>query len=251
MKNPSVGIVGMGVVGSGMMRLFPWAIWYDKSKGGDKKKVNETDFCFVCVPTPMLSDGSCDISIVEEVVDWLQSDIIIVKSTIPPGTTEKLILRTGKKICFSPEYMGETQHSRPKNDFVILGGKPETTSCVAQLYQQSFDCSLKIRQTDTKTAELVKYMENSFLACKVVFCNEFYRISNQLEIDYTELRELFLQDSRQNRSHTFVYEQAPYYDSKCFNKDLPALVAFSKKQGFMPKFIQAVIDRNEEYFKKA
>lgn len=103
MSIPMVGIIGAGAVGSRMQAIFPWAIIYDKYKdeyADNKWRINKSAaISFVCVPTPMNGDGSCDISAVEEVVDWLESDIIVIKSTVPVGTTDMLIKRTGKRIC--------------------------------------------------------------------------------------------------------------------------------------------------------
>ena len=77
--------------------------------------------------------------------------------------------------------------------------------------------------TDAKTAELVKYMENSFLATKLSFCHQFFNIAEQEWISYEELRELFILDPRINESHTFVYRDMPYWSSHCLNKDVRAI----------------------------
>ena len=66
-------------------------------------------------------------------------------------------------------------------------------------------------------------MENAYLATKVSFCNQFYDISKQIDVDYEELRELFTLDPRVENSHTFVYEDKPYWDSHCLNKDVQAI----------------------------
>lgn len=250
MRRNKIGIIGMGVVGSNLKKIFPEAVCYDKYKlpyTMTKNLINETDFCFICIPTPNNMDGSCNFSEVEEVVGWLESKNIIIKSTIPVGTTERLAKDFNKNICFSPEFAGATPSSHPENNFVILGGDKNVTTEVAQLYQEKFPGSFKIKQTDARTAELVKYMENSYLACKVVFCNQFFRIAEQFEINYNELRELWLLDSRINPSHTFVFKDHPYYDSKCLNKDIPALYQFCKENHYDAKFIKDIIERNEEF----
>lgn len=250
MEKPKIGIVGMGVVGRGMLKIFPWAIGYDIADGSymdNKEAVNDTDVCFICVPTPMLSSGACDTSIVEEVVGWLQADVIVIKSTVAIGTIDRLVEETGKRICFSPEYQGATQHSHPSNAFVILGGDPMTTKKVAQVYQYAYDAYLEIEQTDAKTAELVKYMENSWLATKVTFCNEFARIGKHFGVEYNQLRKLFLKDSRVNPSHTFVYYDQPYYDSHCLNKDIPALIRCAKDNGYDASFLRSVTRANNGF----
>lgn len=246
----SVGIVGMGIVGNHLKNLFPSASCYDIDKQeykDNKDLINNSEFVFIAVNTPSLEGGRCDISQVENVISWIESDYICIKSTIPPGTTDMLSEEYGEKICFSPEYQGQTVHTLSNPDFVILGGDEEVTAKFAQLFQHTGNANLKIFQTDAKTAELCKYMENSFLAMKVVFVNEFHRIAKILGINYNELRELWLLDPRINGSHTFVFEDEPYYDSKCFNKDLPALLVHVQGRGYKAPFIQNIIDRNNQF----
>jgi len=248
-----VGIIGYGVVGKAYHKLFPNAVIYDKyiDEYSDKSVLNNLDFALICVPTPMKEDKSCDTSIVEEVVSWLEAKVIIIKSTVSVGTTDRLRKKYHKLICFSPEYIGESptrEYKIPGDEgFVILGGEKRTTSKAAELFKSVYNPKVKIIQTDAITAELTKYVENTWLACKVVFCNEIYRIAKKLNIDYNELRELWLLDRRVNRSHTFVYEESPYYDSKCLNKDVPALVRIAEKAGYNPKFIKSIIECNERF----
>ena len=246
-KIPSVLICGYGIVGKNLKEIFKWADVYDKYKSEYPLPTKQYDFCFISVPTPTKESGESDISSVIEVLGKTSAKYYIIKSTVPPETTEKLVKKYDKRIIFSPEYQGSTQHANVDYDFVILGGNRDFTEKVAQLYQYVYTANLRIYQTDSKTAELCKYMENSYLACKVVFCNEFYRIAKKLNINYNELRELFVADSRINKSHTFVYEDYPFYDSKCFNKDLPALVFSMNKKGYNTSFIKSIIDTNEKF----
>ena len=247
---PSVLIVGFGIVGKLLKKKFFWADVYDKySSDEELKRVNKKryDFCFICVPTPKNDDGSADLQYVHDVFETVDANIFCIKSTIPPKTTENLISEYSKKIVFSPEYNGNTVQNGDDYNFVIIGGNPEWTSKVAGLFQYVMKASATIVQTDSRTAELVKYMENSFLATKVVFCNEFYRMAKILGVNYGNLRELFCLDPRVGKSHTFVFEDYPFYDSKCFNKDLPALVKAMENYGFDAKFIKSVINRNEDF----
>lgn len=91
------------------------------------------------------------------------------------------------------------------------------------------------------TAEVAKYMENCFLATKVSFCVQFYEIAKQYGVNYPELRELFLCDPRMNRSHTFVYDDHPYWESHCLDKDTRAIAKCVDAP-----FLESVIKYNEE-----
>src|SRR5919199_5826269 len=227
----SVAIVGYGAVGKYLHQLFPKAAVYDEPLGvGTRDEINACRFAFVAVPTDARPDGSCDTSIVERTVDWLTSDVIVLRSTVPVGTTARLKQTTGKRIVFQPEYgPGETPDHHFRNprsvNWVILGGDRQDTVPVADLYKRCFNAELIIQQTDASTAELTKYMENCFLALKVTFCNEFYDLAEQFGVDYNELRELWLLDPRIGRSHTFVLPDDRGFGGKCLPKDVSALIA--------------------------
>lgn len=261
MVKPTVLVCGYGIVGHHIAEKFKWCDLYDLKLGDttvDGHKVfgqppkGHYDYCFVCVPTPYTKgDGKADLTAVIDCVKNIDAGVIIIKSTIPPTTVDTLKKETGKHIVFSPEYNGATQHANVEYDFLVLGGDKEDTEKVCQLYQYVSNAYLNIYQTTAVTAELCKYMENTFLATKVTMCNEFYRLAKKLGINYNELRECFCADPRVNKSHTFVYEKYPYYDSKCFNKDLPALVRFFEiNMDYSPKFIKAVIERNNDFMKE-
>lgn len=220
-------IVGYGVVGHNLHKelekLNPDI--YDKFKTeNNTKKDIKYDFAFICVNTPYTKEYPCDVSQVENAINETNADIYIIKSTIIPGTTEKFIKKYNKKIVFSPEYYGGTQHCNNfEFDFTILGGEKENCLKVQQLLQNVYDARHTFRIVDSRTAELVKYMENSFLGTKVAFCTQFYEIAKQIGVNYEELRELFILDPRVNPSHTFVYDEHPYFKSHCLDKDIPAI----------------------------
>lgn len=196
------------------------------------------------VDTPMLESGECDLSQVKTAIDEIDSKVIILRSTVPIGTTERLCEETGKNIIFAPEFYGTTQHCDHNTfdySYTILGGDKKTSNKVVQLLQEVYDARHRFLLTNSKTAELTKYMDNTMLAAKVSLCVQFWDIANQFGINYSELRELFLQDCRFNRAHTFVYDEHPYWESHCFDKDLKALVNFANAP-----LIQNIIDYNEE-----
>ena len=246
----STAIVGYGAVGRGIHQLFPDARPHDPPLGiGSRDEVNDCRFAFVCVPTPMSEDGSADTSIVEEAVGWIESDYIIIRSTVPVGTTDRLRHATGKAIVFQPEYGPAETPDHPFNDlrkvrWAILGGVREHTVAIADLYKTTFNADFVIQQTDAKTAELTKYMENTYLALKVTFCNEFYDIAASQGIDYNELRELWLLDPRIGRSHTFVLPHARGFGGRCLPKDLSAIIDSAKRNGVQPRLLEAVRDVN-------
>jgi UDPglucose 6-dehydrogenase len=267
MYKGKVLIVGFGVVGNNMRKLLEPHVQklfiHDPAKG--YTHTEPVDIAFVCVPTDSLPDGSADTSIVEKVCEGISesraADVIVIKSTVPPGTSEKILQKladnrlttevefTGPGVVFSPEYFGGTQHANAvNNDFVILGAADyciDALNKVAELYKHIFDGRGRIVKTDWKTAELVKYMENAFFATKVAFVNEFSLYAEHIGVDRDELRELWLLDDRIGWSHTFSYRDAPFYDSHCLNKDIPAICAQAAKDGTALMLLEHVRNVND------
>lgn len=249
-RDDTILIVGYGVVGHNLAKeievLKPDI--YDKFKTeNNTKKPIKYNYVFICVDTPYIDENNvCDISQIENVLQENNADLYIIKSTILPGTVDMLKKKYNKHIIFSPEYYGGTQHCNNFDfNFTILGGEKEDCRKVIQLLQNVYDARHTFRITDSKTAELVKYMENSYLGMKVAFCCQFYNIAEQLGISYEELRELFILDERVNPSHTFVYSKHPYYQSHCLDKDIPAIANFADA-----KLLKSVIKFNEEQKQK-
>ena len=108
-----------------------------------------------------------------------------------------------------------------------------------QILLPCYDGRHTFRIVKPELAELAKFMENSFLATKVSFCQSFYNVCKDLNLNYSELRELFILDPRVNPSHTFVYEDKPYWDSHCLNKDVPAIA-----NQYDIQLLKSVIDFN-------
>jgi UDPglucose 6-dehydrogenase len=239
-----VGVVGYGVVGHALVKLFGGeqnVRIYDKynpsfNSAEHKDAINDCDLVLVGVPTPMSADGSADVSAVEEVVSWIEAPVCI-KSTIPPGTCDRLSLKYGKPVCFSPEYVGETRWHPFKqietHGFVIVGGPKDEAKRVVEAYQEVLGPMAHYYTTTARTAELVKYMENCFFATKVAFVNQFYDLCQGFGVDFNEVRELWLADSRVSRSHTLVTAERGF-GGRCLPKDLSAIIYAAHSIGGAP-----------------
>lgn len=225
----NVLIIGYGVVGHNLAKeigvLNPDVVDKYKPEYTTKQNDKHYDIAFICVDTPYVKKGnSCDTTEVINCISENPADLYVMKSTCPVGMVDNLI-KEGINVVFSPEYYGGTQHcNNYEFNFTILGGRKDLCCRVIQLLQDVYDASHRFYITESKTAELCKYMENCSLAAKVSFCNEFYRAANHFGVNYEELRELFILDPRVNPSHTFVYENHPYWKSHCLDKDTRAFV---------------------------
>ena len=227
--NYKVAIIGKGHVGSCMLELFPDAYVYDEPLGiGTREEANTCDIAFVCVPTPKGTDGVCDTSIVRDVLEWLDTDVIVLRSTVPVGFTDVMKYELNKSIVFQPEYYGETTahpFADPHNrNWITLGGYEVDVTKVVELYQSVFTSEIIINIVSPTVAEMAKYMENSFFATKVIFCNQFYDLCLAMDVDYNQVRETWLLDPRIGRSHTFVYPDNQGYGGACLPKDTAAII---------------------------
>lgn len=246
----SVAVVGLGVVGSHVRDLFASSgggpVIYDKYRGGgSKEEVNSCELAFVCVPTDQGDCGHADLSSVRDVLDWLDAPLIVLRSTVPVGCTRELSREYGKRLVFMPEFLGETPWSpkNPEATRVILGGEPEDTRAVLRVLKPVLGPDTAYFRVASEQAEMVKYMTNCFFAVKVTFVNEMARIAAAFDLDYDDLRELWVADPRVGRSHTLVMEEGGF-SGRCLPKDLANLIAQAEAAGMDPTLLKQTRDLN-------
>jgi UDPglucose 6-dehydrogenase len=224
---------------------------------------------FVCLPTPMREDGEADLSIVEGVLKELAlaggtDRIAVIKSTVPPGSTEHWNKRfdgSGLHVIFNPEFLREASavDDMRNQTRIVLGGPRPWINKVKQVYEAAFP-NVPIIKTSSTTAEMVKYVTNIHLAVKVSLANEFYQICEALDtrgdnIDYDKVVEYALHDARLGSSHWKVPGPMPADDTgepafgfggSCFVKDIRALMHQAKQLGVDPKVMQGAWEKNLE-----
>ncbi len=238
MNKFKVGVIGNGFVGEAQAFAFsPTADVriYDldpKKSTHSKQDLDECNFIFVCVPTPMKKDGRQDTSYIDKVFTEAKTGpIYIIKSTVLPGTTRSLQAKyKNLNIVFSPEFLTERT---AKLDMltqarVVLGGDPKYVSTVAKLYEERF-MNKHIIKTDSTTAELIKYMNNSFFATKVSIMNEFKVLATEIGANWQDALYGFSSDGRVGDSHLHVPgpDGKMGYGGTCFPKDVNALLKFA------------------------
>lgn len=220
---------------------------------------NFTKVYFVCLPTPMYDDGEADLSIVEGVLKELSQvegdRIAVVKSTVPPGSTErwnKMFENTGLRVVFNPEFLTEANalDDMRNQNRIILGGPRPHINQVKCVFQSAFP-KVPLIKTSSTTAEMVKYFTNIQLATRVVMCCEFFQICEKLDaqgmnIDYDKVVEYAKYDARLGGSHMNVPGENGVMGARghCFPKDLAALVFLSQKLGITPSLMKAVQEKN-------
>jgi UDPglucose 6-dehydrogenase len=256
-----VTIVGYGFVGKFMKELFPAAVIYDPNQPDisvTKEEINKADVAFIGVPTNMLPDGSCDTSIVESCLEWLETPLIVIRSTIKPGTTDSLAKKyPDKHIVFQPEYIGETSNHPMKTGalsektFLIFGGSKQDCAKAVEVYQKVYNASVRIMCVSALEAELIKYMENTAIGTMVTLVNEFYNICKAFGVEYDMVREGFLMDPRMSRYFTFVFPDARGFGGKCLPKDINAITKASADVGYKAEFLEAILKNNDRFNKQS
>lgn len=264
MKNIKIGIVGYGYVGKAFDAFFRSHYEvkiYDPAYilSSTKEEINQCDIGVICVPTPSNSDNSCNTDIVEESVAWLNTPIILIKSTVEIGTTKRLSAKYNKKIVFSPEFAGESKYWTPQGfttdvkqtPFFIFGTDDRDIGFkLIDIYTPITGPSKTYRVTDSISAEITKYVENTYFAMKVAFCNEMYDLCEKSGTHWSEVRDLWLLDPRTNRSHTAVFAQERGFSGKCLPKDTKAMVSYGDKVGVNLSVLKTVLSSNDIQLKK-
>jgi len=266
MSKETLGIIGQGFVGSavreGMKNHFEiFAFDKDPNKYSNVESifhiVESTGITFLCVPTPMKKSGECDLSIVRNALTEIdnvakalcvEGYIVVIKSTVPPGTTQMLNEEFPKlDIVFNPEFLTEAnaiEDYKNQNRIIVGGERPGSTK-VKAIFAKAFP-KIPIIKTSSTIAETIKYVTNTFLALKVSYANEMYQMCQALGIDYDKVIEYARYDDRLGNSHWSV--PGPDGDfgfgGHCFPKDIAALQFLGKQMNIDTTILNAAIEKN-------
>lgn len=276
----TVAIVGYGVVGTAYHKVFPEALVFDPfvdkavaERDGSyvgiepskttKDEVNACDVAIVAVFTPHKEDGTLDISIVEDVVDWIECPLIIIKSALHPGTVDYLVKKTGKRIAVSVEYIGEGnypvhfwkyphQEDPRMHQMLVVGGASDVAEEAAQFLWRKLSPDIKIHKVTALEAEIVKLVENSYPAMKVTFMNAFLTVAQKSDTSFIRMHQAWNSDPRTDSMHVRAVAHERGWVSKCWSKDVPALAEYAKSIGAndMHKLLTAVLQINENHLKE-
>ena len=244
-KKLTVGIIGNGFVGNAVYQNVRDKVEtkiYDVDKNRSLNTFDEVlqqELIFVCVPTPMKVDGSCDLSILEKLFEDIsnkdlnfdEEHTFVIKSTVPIGTTKKLAEKYPLLwIVHNPEFLTARNavNDLAKADRTVIGGDPTLTSRVARLYYGYvyYGEDHNIIQCSSDESEAIKYFSNTFLAYKVAYFNKVYDVCEKLGMEYKNVRKGITTDPRIGESHTQVpgIDNDRGFGGTCFPKDLNSLI---------------------------
>ena len=224
---------------------------------------HHADVIFICVGTPSGEDGSADLQYVlavakdiaeelEKIGPTAKSKVIVVKSTVPVGTSHKVrdAIRARTKIAFhiadNPEFLkeGDAIGDFMKPDRVVCGVESEHAGeILRELYEPFVRQGNPIFIMDVRSAEMVKYASNAMLACKISFINEIANLCERYGADINNVREGMCADRR--IGNQFLYPGLGYGGS-CFPKDTLAVVGMGKEVGFDCKLNASVHEVNQD-----
>lgn len=220
---------------------------------GAVKAVFDSEYVFLCLPTPESSDGSADISIIEtvakEIADSLsRASIIVNKSTLPVGSVrvvENCIQRKDVSVVSNPEFLreGSAVQDFLKPDRVVIGSDDKSAAeKVAQLYSPI--CK-NILITDPASAETIKYAANAFLAARLSFVNALASVCEVVGANIIDVVNGLGSDSRIG---TQFLQPGPGWGGSCFPKDTKALLKIAQDNGYDFELLAGVISANESQF---
>ncbi len=231
--------------------------------------VADSRLSFICVGTPSRSNGSQDLSAIERVCEQIgeaiksKSDphVVVVRSTVSPGTVEDVLCPllekfSGKKngegfdVCFMPEFLREGTSIRDFYDppYTVIGSTSERATAVVKELLAKIDSPFHI--TNIRTAEMLKYSANVFHATKITFANEMGRLCKAYGVDSHEVMELFCQDTALNISTAYL-KPGFAYGGSCLPKDLRALLHMAKTRDVELPMLASVAASNTTHIQTA
>ena len=231
--------------------------------------VLNSDVSLICVGTPSNANGSLDLRYVTRVCEEIGSalkekggsHVVIIRSTMLPGTIESVVLptleeysqkRAGKDfgVCINPEFLREGTSLKDfyAPPFTLIGADDDSTAKIVSELYRGIDAP--VFQTSVKTAEMVKYVCNCFHALKVSFANEIGNICKALQIDSHEVMEVFCQDTKLNLS-SYYLKPGFAFGGSCLPKDLRAINYKAKTVDVETPVLSSILPSNKQQVERA
>ena len=255
-----IGIVGLGVVGTacknGFEKIGHIVKYHDVKFYTNIEDVLDTEVCFVSVPTPSNEDGSCDISIVEEVVGQLNDlkykGVLAIKSTVEPGTNKEFREKyKNLRLYFVPEFLRErcaTEDFIYNHNILVIGAEDE--DAFNTIKEAHGDLPVHTVKVNPLEAELVKYFSNSYKALRITFANSFYKICGELGADYDKIKDAFLFHGVGEGHYLNVNKEFGGFGGTCLPKDTKGLAFLIEKLGLDLNIFKTVVEENDKFIVK-
>jgi UDPglucose 6-dehydrogenase len=253
----NIGIIGLGVVGSavknGLEKIGHSVYVFDtKFPGSSIDDVLGTDLCFLTLPTPPREDGSCDVSIVEATLRDLETrgydGVAVIKSTVEPGTTDRLSKDMRVSIAFCPEFLRERAaftDFAENHDVLVIGAY--TDEHYGLIKEAHGPLPKNVFRLTPLEAELAKYYSNVFNALRITFANEFYDVCAALGADYGKIKNAMVHRENIVDAYMDCNENFRGFGGVCLPKDTKAFAALVKKLGLDLKLFETIVEENAKF----
>ena len=255
-----IGIVGLGVVGTacknGFEKIGHTVKYHDVKFYTNIEDVLDTEVCFVSVPTPSNEDGSCDISIVEEVVGQLNDlkykGVLAIKSTVEPGTNKEFREKyKNLRLYFVPEFLRErcaTEDFIYNHNILVIGAEDE--DAFNTIKEAHGDLPVHTVKVNPLEAELVKYFSNNYKALRITFANSFYKLCQELGANYDVVKDAFLFHGVGEGHYLNVNKEFGGFGGTCLPKDTKGLAFLIEKLGLDLNIFKTVVEENDKFIVK-
>lgn len=264
----TLGVIGVGSIGSVLARGFQHLGHDVRVNDINEERVASlpfeaaskrelaawADFIVIAVPTPTREDGG-DVTAVDAALTPLEEHdtdaTIIIRSTMPPGETQRLAVKHRLPLVYAPEFLRDRSDVDDffNPDRIVLAGPPEERAAARELFaDEAINCERVIETSKYITAEIGKEAHNAYFATKVSFANQMRLIAEQEGADPQRVMDIITTDSRNTSSH--LDPLLGPYGGKCLPKDTRALTLYGEQQGAPVPLLSGVIDLNEIARKK-
>jgi len=243
-------IVGNGMVGKATAHAFGIKEYYDiKESTVGLRDLANYRYIFICLPTPTVN-GKCFtkdiVDVIKEVRKQQKNNIFILRSTVAPGTTLKIIKETKASVVHVPEFLTESTWKRDSEwpDLVVIGSEQQwQKEEVFGVYRARYK-GANFVLTDTITSETIKYAINSLYATKVVFANQLFDYCSEHDINYEAVKKAMYHRKWIGKNHLRVFDDDGKRGAggKCLSKDLEAFANHTDSE--LLKFVDKL---NKEY----
>lgn len=243
-----VGIAGVGFVGDALNHVFTEAVLYDKYKKiGKAKDLDDCDYVFLCLPTLIKpKTRTYDLKAIYEVLKGLgPKPLVIIKSTVAPGTCRKLQKKYNRRIVYNPEFLHQATAVEDcvNAPLIVLGAETD------EICEEIFDLYISTKwmgsmyETDWETAELMKLVLNAYLATKISFFNSIYDYAKKLNVNYDTLKFIINQNPTSHGDDIHMTEERGF-GGACLPKDINALITAMDKAKVDNKVLKEVWEYN-------
>jgi|TARA_B110000259_G_scaffold188005_1_gene244428 UDPglucose 6-dehydrogenase len=253
-----IGVIGYGMVGTAITKAFrelDHSVYvYDINiPESSLEETLDSNIIYICVPTKQNKDGSCDVSIVEEIISKLAEyeydGTVAIKSTTQPGTTTKLQDRFKKlKLAHVPEFLRERcgYEDFTENHNVLIVGTTHK-SAYLDVVNSHGHYPKTVTQVKPSESELAKYYSNSYKALRTIFSTTYGEISNHLGVDYKNVLNAFLLENVGEEEYLGYSTEFKGFGGSCLPKDVSALSSFVEKEKLNLNIFKFIIDENKKF----